>query len=52
MKTKQLPPTPVRLPPDLKDWLKARAEENVRSLNGEIVAILLQAKARHEQAAA
>jgi len=37
MATEQTPPTPVRLPDDLKKDLKAAAEENDRSLNGEII---------------
>ena len=33
----QIPPTPVRLPDELKDELKEAAVANDRSLNGEIV---------------
>lgn len=44
MANKQQSPTPVRLPPELKDWLKARAKANVRSVNAEITALLLQAR--------
>lgn len=36
----QLPPTPVRLPPDFKAQLQAEAKANERSLNGEILARL------------
>lgn len=36
----QLTPTPVRIPPDFKAQLKAEAEANDRSLNGEILARL------------
>lgn len=36
-KATQPNPTPVRLPDDLKATLKAEAEANDRSLNGEIV---------------
>ncbi|OWG18844.1 hypothetical protein KDK82_2324 [Delftia sp. K82] len=36
----QLPPTPVRIPPDLKTLLQAEAAANDRSLNGEILARL------------
>jgi hypothetical protein len=36
-KLTQAPPTPVRLPDDLKSALRAEAEANDRSLNGEIV---------------
>jgi len=44
MANKQQVPTPVRLPPELKDWLKARAKANVRSVNAEIIALLLRAR--------
>lgn len=37
MATDQPPPTPVRLPEDLKAALKGEALANDRSLNGEIV---------------
>lgn len=36
----QLPPTPVRIPDELKEQLKAQAVANDRSLNGEILARL------------
>ena len=36
----QLPPTPVRIPSDLKTLLQAEAAANDRSLNGEILARL------------
>lgn len=36
----QLPPTPVRIPDELKDQLKTQAVANDRSLNGEILARL------------
>lgn len=38
-----------RLPPDLAAWLKARAEENSRSMNGEIVALLKTLRKQEEQ---
>ena len=44
MQNKQMPPTPVRLPVELKAWIKDRAAANLRSVNAEIVAILLQAR--------
>lgn len=46
MKANQIPPTPVRLPDDLKSWVKRRAEVNHRSVNGEIITIL--AKERNQ----
>ncbi|WP_208507918.1 Arc family DNA-binding protein [Variovorax paradoxus] len=39
-KAMQPTPTPVRLPDELKATLKAEAEANDRSLNGEIVSRL------------
>jgi len=44
MATKQQPPTPVRLPQELKDWIKSRADANLRSVNAEITALLLKAR--------
>lgn len=44
MATKQQAPTPVRLPHELKDWIKWRAEANLRSVNAEITALLLRAR--------
>jgi plasmid stability protein len=38
--TPKIKPTLVRLPDELKEWLKQRAAENFRSMNGEIVARL------------
>lgn len=46
-------PSPVRLPEDLKQWLKHKAVDNFRSLNSEIVARLKQSRkaedAQHEK---
>lgn len=44
MASKQIPPTPVRLPDDLKSWVKQRARSNHRSVNGEIITILSNEK--------
>jgi hypothetical protein len=44
MSFKQQTPTPVRLPKDLKDWVKSRAGANLRSVNGEITALLIRAR--------
>jgi len=51
MKTKQITPTPVRLPPDLKGWLKESAEANRRSVNAEILVLLDLAKKQMEKSA-
>lgn len=50
-KSKQQAPTPVRLPDDLKQWVKATADGNLRSVNAEIVAILLAERKRQEKRA-
>jgi hypothetical protein len=34
---KKIPPLQVRVPTDLKAWLKEQAQKNHRSLNGELV---------------
>lgn len=44
MATKQKPPTPVRLPQELEDWVKSRAAANLRSVNAEITALLIRAR--------
>lgn len=36
----KLSPSPVRIPQELKDWLKHKAIDNRRSFNSEIVARL------------
>lgn len=49
MANKQQAPTPVRLPPELKDWVKCRADANLRSVNAEITALLLRARELEEK---
>ena len=44
------PQVAIRLPESLKAWVKARAEENRRSQNAEIVFRLEQAKKLEEAA--
>jgi hypothetical protein len=44
MTAKQQTPTPVRLPQELKDWIKSRAGSNLRSVNAEITALLIKAR--------
>ncbi|QGM46667.1 Arc family DNA-binding protein [Methylocystis heyeri] len=34
----------IRVPADVKSWLSTRAEANSRTINGEILAILKDAK--------
>jgi hypothetical protein len=42
----------VRVPRDMKDWLKARAEANCRTMNGEILALLKAARQTDQKEAA
>ena len=45
---KTLVPSPVRIPEDLKQWLKHKAVDNFRSLNSEIIARLEQSRKAEE----
>lgn len=36
--------TQVRLPADLVEWLKAQAKEQRRSMNGQLVEVLIEMK--------
>jgi hypothetical protein len=47
--TKKVGPTPIRISEETKDWLKARARENYRTLSSEI-ASRLEASIRMEKA--
>lgn len=42
---RKISPLQVRLPLELREWLKAEAAKNQRSLNGEIVARLEASRA-------
>lgn len=44
-----IPPLGVRLPDDLRKWLKHQAVENDRSLNAEIYNRLKESRRRQEQ---
>lgn len=48
MKKNELIPTTMRLPDDLRKWLKIRAITNNRSLNGEVIEIFEREKQRDE----
>ena len=48
MKKDELIPTTMRLPDDLRKWLKIRAITNNRSLNGEAIEIFEREKQREE----
>lgn len=45
---RKLAPSPIRLPQDLKDWLKHQAIDNRRSFNSEVVARLEDSRSRQE----
>lgn len=45
----QLVHSPTRLPKELKDWLKQKAVENFRSMNGELIARLEQSRKEEEK---
>lgn len=40
MKMRSINPFALRMPPDVRDWLKAQAAEHRRSLNSELLMIL------------
>lgn len=46
---KQQTSYPLRIPEELKAWLKARADTNFRSVNAEIIALLLEVRQREEE---
>jgi len=39
-------PFPLRMAPDLKEWLSERAGRNLRSMNNEVIAILTDYRKR------
>lgn len=41
---KKTTPRQFRLPGDILDWLRAKAEENSRTMNGELLAMLKEAR--------
>lgn len=49
MATKQQAPTPIRLPEELKEWIKERANANLRSVNAEITALLMKVREIEQQ---
>jgi len=49
MKGYQPTPFALRMEPELKEWLAAKAKENARSLNSEIVHRLRTTKEREVQ---
>lgn len=51
MNEKQVKPYPVRLEPELSQWVKEQAKAGDRSMNAELVRIVRQAREAAEQAA-
>ena len=49
MSVNQPHPTPVRMPADLKKWIKESAQTNRRSVNAEILVLLDLAKKQMEK---
>lgn len=47
----QQTPTPIRMPDDLKKWLRHQAVDNSRSLNEEIIQRLQDSRTRELRAA-
>lgn len=48
---REIKPLGVRIPDDLRQWLKHRAVDNRRSLNAEIVVRLEESRRRQDDAA-
>ena len=43
-------PSPIRLPQELKDWIKRKAIDNRRSFNSEVLVRLEQSREQQEKA--
>lgn len=52
MNNERTKPYPVRLDPELSQWVKERAKDNDRSINAEINRLIRQAKEVEEKKAA
>lgn len=48
--TRNIKPLGVRMPEELKQWLKHQAEKNMRSLNSELVIRLQESRTNQEKA--
>jgi hypothetical protein len=46
--SRKTPSSPIRMPTELKAWLKHRAIDNGRSLNSEVLARLQQSRVQEE----
>lgn len=47
--TRNIKPLGVRMPEELKQWLKDQAEKNMRSLNSELVMRLQESRDNQEK---
>ncbi len=50
MNEKQVKPYPVRLEPELSQWVKERAKDGDRSINAEINRLIKQAREAEKRA--
>ncbi|WP_366937152.1 Arc family DNA-binding protein [uncultured Aquabacterium sp.] len=48
---KPIPPVGIRLPEDLKAWLKSAAMNNRRSVNAHVLFLIEQARAQEQKGA-
>ena len=51
MKVREISPTGVRMPPELKEWIQKKAAEDHRSMNYMIVRMLEKARKIEEMSA-
>lgn len=47
--TKPITPFPLRMPAEMKDWLRDKADKNFRSMNNEIIAMLKEQQQKEEE---
>ncbi|HFU0689530.1 TPA: Arc family DNA-binding protein [Morganella morganii] len=47
-KASRIPPYPLRMPTEVREWYESEADSNARSLNAELVKILIDRKNRVE----
>lgn len=47
-RAKDLPQTALRIPEDIKWWIKEQAAKNRRSFNTEVICMIEQLKSQHE----
>ncbi len=46
---RQIMPYSLRMPVEIREWLEGKADDNARSLNGEILTILKEKKKEEER---